>query len=1064
MVPKEPDVKYEEDTKSGRGPELPEGKAHVEPFEGPQAEAMADPLPDPELTLPWFSPLKTLYPSFYVQLGFARAITGDINPFPAPQAAPAAEHDDNGLFHAFVNQGAREFAPPLSPRQATRRYRACCCCFHSRGCAQILGVVALLSLLYTVIFIFQTNFHGPLAALQQPGALDRALEGFPENLEVQWNYKNRSLTWWRDDGAKSAPPPGSPGEGYVEIGLPWEYMMMWVEDLPFPLFLTPVGILDFVAALLLGPEGINDGRNMFADDLVRTYEFKVGEEVLVKSDSPIYGGVWTKGRITHCNFSEDLGKISYTVLHENGKQVNVDPFHLRYEHSKLVFIGHENMDYRAIRSEDGHGAYGVDTGGGFEGEGETGEHATAGEGEREGEGENEGEGGGDVEELGILMDHWQSMKSLVVITERRLHLFQGFSFRNRGYWQFPFAKMPKVSQLLRRSAPNHYKPLSFLVDLFCETDVMMLPTVDCRPGDEVKATYEPNQIRYAAELESWEELRGEAMWKVKWEDDDEEHRHVRPYLVYKNGFPCKPLPPSENFEEGVVEGVEESDKEKVEEEAVYEPVLHCKRSIAKGKIDNRVGEVGKKALEWGLHIIVFDLITYVVIFGYTLFRHIFLFFVVQLPLAFAAVNLLRHVDTPVAPWSVVCVLGMYAVVPLIIAREAITILVQALKFLYGDQFSVKMPMMYAFINWYSETKYIWMHLSFVFWMAFLVYHLRSEAERRFTAARAARIAAEERVRDDHKDKKKNIESDEDEAVCRICYGGPEYGRLISPCLCRGSIRFVHLQCLQQWRHASPSSRAFYECDMCKYRYSFKRAFYAQICRSAVVLHIISLQMLIGMVVIISLVLRAVDVNIASGAMTRALKPDIEAMKKEFEENGQFVLKEDFYDSLESFFESTWLFGLGTPHLLLGVVAVGVVGWLCSFWLYAPLIWGPDRNRNVLPFLVIIGVFKVLTMTYGFVKRLSGFYLQAAENLILEVGEGYQPRAPRPGEGREVEADRGPVEGKDGAEGSTSPKHNVNEAHDHAGNDTSATQQPPITNSTATPAGLDQSDEQKELNR
>eukprot|EP00954_Amorphochlora_amoebiformis_P009909 775019-Amorphochlora_amoeboformis.AAC.1 len=68
------------------------------------------------------------------------------------------------------------------------------------------------------------------------------------------------------------------------------------------------------------------------------------------------------------------------------------------------------MDYRAIRSEDGHGAYGVDTGGGFEGEGETGEHATAGEGEREGEGENEGEGGGDVEELGILMDHWQSMK------------------------------------------------------------------------------------------------------------------------------------------------------------------------------------------------------------------------------------------------------------------------------------------------------------------------------------------------------------------------------------------------------------------------------------------------------------------------------------------------------------------------------------------------------------------------------------------------------------------------------------------------------------------------------
>lgn len=41
----------------------------------------------------------------------------------------------------------------------------------------------------------------------------------------------------------------------------------------------------------------------------------------------------------------------------------------------------------------------------------------------------------------------------------------------------------------------------------------------------------------------------------------------------------------------------------------------------------------------------------------------------------------------------------------------------------------------------------------------------------------------------------------DENVCRFCMGGPsdELGVLFSPCHCSGSMRFVHVECLNRWR-------------------------------------------------------------------------------------------------------------------------------------------------------------------------------------------------------------------------------------------------------------------------
>jgi len=67
---------------------------------------------------------------------------------------------------------------------------------------------------------------------------------------------------------------------------------------------------------------------------------------------------------------------------------------------------------------------------------------------------------------------------------------------------------------------------------------------------------------------------------------------------------------------------------------------------------------------------------------------------------------------------------------------------------------------------------------------------------------------------------------EQEKQCRICLDGVdaerELGRLIRPCLCKGSISYVHVQCLHRWRQTSASKSAFFACPQCRYQYRFAR--------------------------------------------------------------------------------------------------------------------------------------------------------------------------------------------------------------------------------------------------
>ncbi|XP_055631400.1 E3 ubiquitin-protein ligase MARCHF3 [Toxorhynchites rutilus septentrionalis] len=57
-------------------------------------------------------------------------------------------------------------------------------------------------------------------------------------------------------------------------------------------------------------------------------------------------------------------------------------------------------------------------------------------------------------------------------------------------------------------------------------------------------------------------------------------------------------------------------------------------------------------------------------------------------------------------------------------------------------------------------------------------------------------------------------SSTDSIACRICQSATEKSRLITPCLCKGTLRYVHRECLEHWLSRSGLTH----CELCLHRY------------------------------------------------------------------------------------------------------------------------------------------------------------------------------------------------------------------------------------------------------
>lgn len=61
-------------------------------------------------------------------------------------------------------------------------------------------------------------------------------------------------------------------------------------------------------------------------------------------------------------------------------------------------------------------------------------------------------------------------------------------------------------------------------------------------------------------------------------------------------------------------------------------------------------------------------------------------------------------------------------------------------------------------------------------------------------------------------------SSEESAVCRICFFGEDKRPLLKPCHCRGTIGYVHKECLQQWITRTADGK----CQICHFQFTVRK--------------------------------------------------------------------------------------------------------------------------------------------------------------------------------------------------------------------------------------------------
>jgi uncharacterized membrane protein (DUF373 family) len=227
--------------------------------------------------------------------------------------------------------------------------------------------------------------------------------------------------------------------------------------------------------------------------------------------------------------------------------------------------------------------------------------------------------------------------------------------------------------------------------------------------------------------------------------------------------------------------------------------------------------------------------------------------------------------------------------------------------------------------------------------------------------------------------------------CRICFGTDviEGNPLISPCRCRGTMKYVHLECLQQWRLMSGRNKSFYQCDQCGYQYRLSRVglyhfLTHEVFISAITFLVFLLLVLLcgyfGRYIMNSWITWFSDdyqyYDDGGESDVRAADADGGVVKLRYGVDNEIILDPD-----------SW-----TYHMLSGTFIVGILSFInMGLFFNFNFRWGAgERNDGmsiILVVMVIIGVFRSLYLIHGEVKkRVRKYGLKAAESVVLDIGE------------------------------------------------------------------------------
>ena len=164
---------------------------------------------------------------------------------------------------------------------------------------------------------------------------------------------------------------------------------------------------------------------------------------------------------------------------------------------------------------------------------------------------------------------------------------------------------------------------------------------------------------------------------------------------------------------------------------------------------------------------------------------------------------------------------------------------------------------------------------------------------------------------------------------RVSYisSDPESGRLIRPCKCRGSSRYVHEGCLQQWRHADPAygRRNYWECPTCHFRYRLERMRWGRWISSPVLQVFATIAILFTAIFVFGFVADPIINLYLDPYDTITSIPAGGPAPLHFEDD-----------------EASW-----AEHFLKGLASLGLLGFVKVFFAMSPWHWWNLRNSGIL---------------------------------------------------------------------------------------------------------------------
>ncbi|KAK6359481.1 hypothetical protein TWF696_000637 [Orbilia brochopaga] len=236
--------------------------------------------------------------------------------------------------------------------------------------------------------------------------------------------------------------------------------------------------------------------------------------------------------------------------------------------------------------------------------------------------------------------------------------------------------------------------------------------------------------------------------------------------------------------------------------------------------------------------------------------------------------------------------------------------------------------------------------------------------------------------------------------CRICFdtstedADPELGRLISPCLCKGTARYVHEECLRAWRLQSANSQSFYKCPTCHFEYQFRRLKIAQVIASATVQ--------IGITALIFLVTVYVLGFVADPIINFYINPlyAVDGGNFSFSVNGFTVVgpKMQARTAAAAAAAADGKVGL-LEHMVRGMSALGLIGfakvlvfshnWIRYIFGGPPGVQrrqdGRDRINQLSWIIIIWGVVNFLIFVWGYVRNWTKGILDKIAVGVADIG-------------------------------------------------------------------------------